>query len=148
MIYRPKRDLWIAVIINLACLLELGMGVFLAGAAILSHQPALWMPAMLTASVGLILAWVWFRSYYEVTQADLVIRFGPLRFTLPLEELINVHSVCRLKADVGWGLAWSLDRVRIRCQGRMFPVWISPADKLAFIQDLLRARPDLKVTED
>jgi hypothetical protein len=148
MVYRPKRDLWIAAVVIFAALLELGMGLFLTGAAFFSRQPALLIPAALTGSIGLLLSWCCLGSYYEVTDADLLIHCGPLRFQLALEELIDVHSTKRLKADFGWGLAWSLDRVRIRCRRRMLPFWISPADKAAFIQDLIRARPDLKVSED
>ena len=148
MIYRPKRDLWVALIIILACLVELGMGISVLAHAILSHQPALLVPAALCGGVGLLLAWLWFGSSYELTETELVIRFGPLRFTLPLEGVIDVHATDRLKADFGWGLAWSLDRVRIRFRGRLLPFWISPDDKQAFLEDLMRVRPDLKVTED
>ena len=69
-------------------------------------------------------------------------------WTLPLDAIEEVYSTSRLKADVGWGLAWSLDRMRIKCRGRMLPFWISPDDKAGFIAELLRAQPGLKVIED
>jgi hypothetical protein len=116
--------------------------------AIEKQQPGILVPAAVLMAVAFFLLWIWSSSSYEITETDLVIQFGPLQWYLPLETIEEVHSTSRLKPDLGWGLAWSLDRMRIKARGRLLPFWISPDDKAGFIVELLRAHPGLKVIED
>lgn len=148
MIYPPKRDLWLVMIILLVGLIFFGLACFLLVKFILTREPLLWVPALIMAAVGGLLMWFMLGTYYEITDKDLLIRLGPLRWKLSLETIVDVYSTTRLQADFGWGLAWSMDRLRIKCRGRVMPFWISPEDKAAFIAELVRVRPGLNVTED
>jgi hypothetical protein len=148
LIYSPKRDSWVAVLILTIGAIQLSGACLLLVSAIRMHQPGILVPAAVLMAVAFFLVWIWSSSSYEITETDLVIRFGPLHWTVPLETIEEVYSTGRLKADVGWGLAWSIDRMRIKCRGRLLPFWISPDDKAGFIAELFRAHPGLKVIED
>jgi hypothetical protein len=148
MTYPPKRDLWILVLLILVCLLQFGGALICLGAAAWKHEPGLAIPGFVLATAGSMLLWMLFGSAYEVTATHLILRVGPLRWRLPLDTMADIYSTSRLHHDFGWGLAFSLDRVRITCRDRSLPFWISPEDKAGFIAELARARPDLKVTSD
>ncbi len=148
MIYSPKRDWWVAALILASGAIQLSGACLLVVVAIRMHQPGIVVPAAVLMAVAFFLLWIWSSSSYEITEIDLVIQVGPLRWTVPLETIEEVYSTSRLKADLGWGLAWSLDRMRVKARGRLLPFWISPDDKAGFIGELLRAHPGLKVIED
>jgi hypothetical protein len=148
MMYSPKRDWWVAVLILTIGAIQLSGACLLVFAAIRMHEPGILVPAAVLMAVAFFLLWIWSSSSYEIIENDLVIRFGPLHWTVPLETIEEVYSTTKLKADLGWGLAWSLDRMRVKARGRLLPFWISPDDKASFIAELVRAQPGLKVIED
>jgi hypothetical protein len=148
MIYSPKRDWWVATLMMTIGAIQFSGGCLLVLAAIRMHQPGVLVPAAVLIVVAMFVFWIWSSSSYEISETDLDICFGPLHWIVPLDTIEEIYTTRRLKADVGWGLAWSLDRVRIKARGRLFPFWISPDDKAGFIAELLRIRPGLKVVED
>ena len=104
--------------------------------------------ALQAGSVLVIVLWVALGSGYEIDERDIHLRLGPMRWRLPLDSIEDVYSTCRFHHDFGWGLALSFDRLRIKCRDRWLPFWISPEDKAAFIAELRRANPYMKVTQD
>lgn len=148
MIYPPKKDMWVFALL-------MTVSVFLCGGAVLlvvrffwKHEPFLWVPGVILGSAGGMLVWILAGSVYEITETDLILRLGPLRWRLRLEAIEEVYSTTKLQNDIGWGLALSSDRIRIKCRDRFMPFWISPEDKSGFIAELVRSRPGVKVTED
>lgn len=148
MVYGPKRDGWVTALMMAAAAIQLGGACLLVVAAIRMGQPITLMPAAILMTVGLLLLWIWTAASYEISEVDLEIWFGPLHWVVPLDAIEEVYATRRLKADLGWGLAWSIDRMRIKARGRLLPFWISPEDKSGFIAELVRARPGLKIIED
>jgi len=148
MLYHPKRDWWVAIVMLIIGAIQLTVACLMVVAAIRMDQPGILVPATVVLTVAMFLFWIWSASSYEISEHDLEICFGPLHWVVPLETIEEVFSTRRLKADLGWGLAWSLDRVRIKARGRLLPFWISPDDKAGFISELVRVRPGLKVIED
>jgi hypothetical protein len=148
MIYPPKRDLWLLALLILICLLLFAGAFLLVGASFWKRVPGLWVPGIILGTVGTLLLWFLVGSFYEITESHLILGLGPLRWRLPLDTIAEVYSTSRFHHDFGWGLAFSLDRLRINCRDRLLPFWISPEDKAGFIAELVGARPDLKVTSD
>jgi hypothetical protein len=106
------------------------------------------IPAIALAAVAAMLVWSWVAAWSEITPTTLVIRFGPFRWTIPLESIAEVRSVSRFIVRPAWGLAWSLDRVYIKCRDRPLPYCISPGDKPGFLAELRRMRPGAIFSED
>jgi|SRR6516162_1694473 hypothetical protein len=148
MIYSAKRDVWILVLLLLVSTFLLGGGMLLVGAFFWKRVPFLWVPGVILTGVGSLVLWVALGSGYEIDERDIHLRLGPMRWRLPLDSIEDVYSTCRFHHDFGWGLALSFDRLRIKCRDRWLPFWISPEDKAAFIAELRRANPYMKVTQD
>jgi hypothetical protein len=148
MTYPPKRDLWIVVLISLVAAVEVGVGGIIIAAAVRVRQPLLTLSGCLLVSVGGLIVWIFMSCHYEITADSVLIRFGPLRFALPIDSIVEVHSTSRFKVEFAWGLAWSIDRLVIKCQGRRMPYSISPEGKAAFVGELVRIRPGVKVFQE
>jgi hypothetical protein len=154
MVYPAKKDWWIRILVPLAAamLLFAGFGIpLLLSAANAPAPPApvfllIGLAFVLEAVLGVVLLWAFFSSSYAITETDLVIRFGPFRWRIPLDSIAEVKPKRGLSSDFGWGLAWSLDRVLIRrrkANGRLalMAIAISPRDKATFVEELLQAAP-------
>jgi Bacterial PH domain len=148
MIYPAKRDVWISVLLMLVSLVQLSGALLLVGTFFWKHVPHLWVPGVILANVGGLLLWILLGTRYEIGEKYLVLRLGPLRWRLPLEAITEVYSTSRFHNDFGWGLALSMDRVRITFRNRWLPFWISPENKTDFIAELKRANPHVQVVQD
>jgi hypothetical protein len=148
MTYPAKRDVWISMLLMLISLVQLGVACLLVGAYFWKQVPHLWVPGVILANVGALLLWILLGTRYEIGEHDLILRLGPLRWKLGLDTIVEIYSTNRLRNDFGWGLALSLDRVRIKCRNRWLPFWISPESKTDFIAELRRANPHVQVVQD
>lgn len=143
MLYPSKRDKWIVLLILPAFVYMIGAGLCLIVLPVLGVLP----PWLLISGVSLLatggfLLWCFLSSSAEITTTDLIVRFGPARWTVPLENITAVEPKVGLSAD-WWvfGLAWSTDRVLIRYRKRngrpaLFGLAISPRDKNEFLDEL------------
>jgi hypothetical protein len=107
----------------------------------------------LLVGLGILLLWAFFAASLEITGDDLRIRFGLLRWNIPLQALVEVvPKKSMFSHDWGLNFAFSLDRVSIKYRKKSwrmaFPLIVSPRDKYAFLLALAEARPDLEVAED
>ena len=106
-----------------------------------SPQPAtwvLWLPAILTVLVAVIVVWVVLSTYYEFDGNGLVARSGPFSWRIPLKEI----SAVRESNSVRSGPALSMDRLEI-AYGNGRVLLISPEDKAGFLAALHRRAPQL-----
>ncbi len=147
MLYKSKRDGWVvgcALVVGVASLC--GMVTILT-AAFYAREALLVIPAIALAAVATILVWCWFAAWSEITPTTLGLRFGPFRWKIPVESIAEVRSVNGFIVRPAWGLAWSLDRIYIKCLNRPLPYCISPDDKSGFLAELRRMRPEAIFTE-
>ena len=96
--------------------------------------------------VGLAL-WACYKTRYEITSADLIARFGPIKEKVSLSTVVEVFPTHNPLS----ALAPSLDRLRInyrRKSGKMWFTLISPEDKEGFVHDLASAAPHLRSAEN
>jgi hypothetical protein len=141
MTYPSKKDWWITPVV----LLMPVVGVFLLYLAITQAAPFLaLLPGLILSAVGGLILWVYFSTSCDITPADLIVRFGPLQWTIPLEGITQVERKKGMSPDWAWGVAWSLDRVVVKYRKRngrraLLGVAISPEDKEGFLRELADA---------
>jgi len=78
--------------------------------------------------------WSFYGTSYTLGADQLLIRSGPFRFRVALGEITSVAP----SRDPRSSPACSLDRLEIRYRGDQSRMLISPADKPAFLEALLR----------
>ena len=110
--------------------------------------PVLLAGLVLSAVGGLVL-WAYCSTSYDITPPNIIVRFSPLRWTIPLEGITQVERKKGMSPDWAWGEAWSLDRVVIKYRkrnGRMalLGVAVAPEDKDGFLRELAEALPGLQ----
>lgn len=105
------------------------------------------VPAVVMVPVTLVLGgglplWVLLGTRYELTPGRLLIRCGPFRWTVPLEEIRAVEPTRNPLSSP----ALSLDRLRID-YGRGSSVMISPRDQARFLAELDRYRSAARLSK-
>lgn len=152
MVYAAKKDWWARIILLPALSMifaGLGMPILL-----FNLLPApMFLVFFLEAALGVMMLWAFFHGAYEITESHLLVRFGPLRWRIPLDHLVEVVPKRGLGADVGFGLAWSADRLIVRyrkASGKKawFALAIAPEDKVGFLLELTEKAPQLEVLPD
>ena len=98
------------------------------------------VPVTLVLGAGLPL-WVLLGTRYELTPGRLLIRCGPFRWAVPLEEIRAVEPTRNPLSSP----ALSLDRLRID-YGRGSSVMISPREKARFLAELDRYRATARLS--
>ncbi|WP_139490164.1 PH domain-containing protein [Brevibacillus dissolubilis] len=90
--------------------------------------------------VDVLCLWLWFGTYYVITDQELIVRAGPLHRRVPLCTIQMVrHTRIPISAP-----ALSLDRLEVRYQGGVVGcVVVSPDDQQAFIQALRQHNPSI-----
>jgi PH (Pleckstrin Homology) domain-containing protein len=142
MTYPSKKDWWITLLVLPAFVLMPGVGVVLLYLAITQAAPLpILLPGLILSAVGGLILWAYFSTCCEITPSHLLVRFGPLRWTIPLEGITQVEQKKGMSPDWAWGVAWSLDRVVIKYHKRngrraLLGVAISPEDKEGFLREL------------
>ena len=106
-VFRSKVDWWIRVLLGLAI-----AGTFVAcGAVILERtDPIATTVTILACIAGLALfLWVLFGTVYTVDRGTLIVRAGPVRWKIPIDEITAVEATRSPLSSP----ALSLDRLRI-----------------------------------
>ena len=141
-VYPSKRDWWIEILLLLAA-----AGTAAAAAGVWFSPESLGVRVGMTvvsAATAAFVLWVLYGTAYTLTDEQLVVRSGPLRWTVPLaaiEEVFPTHNP--LSAP-----ACSLDRLHIRRNDSRRWLLISPDAKAAFLRDLAVRSPGLTVEGD
>lgn len=127
MVYRSKVDAWIALLVGGGALVSVFVGAML----LWQGQRLGWLVMLLMPGLLRLMAWP---IDYEITDSELVIRAGVMRWRVPLAAIVNVEPTRNPLSSP----AWSLDRLRVRWRrgARIRWIQISPEDKLAFLLEL------------
>jgi hypothetical protein len=144
MTYAPKRDWWVSGLVVPAAALQVVVGLTLIGAAVAVDQPLLLLVAAVALAAGGLLLWAFFGTSYEVTPEVLRVRFGPLRWRIPVEAVAEVTASNSVFGPPAWGVAWSLDRLFLRYRKRngklaLLRLAIAPRDQAGFVRELAAA---------
>lgn len=121
----------------------MGVGLPLSLALMLLANGALhgalpwWTSLPLLLAIGLVV-WLLTTTSYAFEGAVLLVRCGPLRWRVPLEQIYSVRETGSARSAP----AMSLDRLEIRFADDDCML-ISPRDKAAFLRELHRQAPQL-----
>ena len=136
--FQSKRDGWPAGVLAGA-----GLGLALGGVAA-ANTAETWdlraLGSVLLIGAVLVL-WVLAGTYYLVTESDLVVRCGPLRWRIPLA---SIETIVPTREAAG-GPALSLDRFRVACRAPApAAILVSPAEREEFLDEVGRRAGHLK----
>jgi hypothetical protein len=152
MVHTAKRDRWVTWMMSAVLGMTAVFGALFLALAVLHAAPPLLFPGLLMAGVTLWLSRTFASTSYEIAPPLLLVRFWPLRWQIPLGDIVEVVPRRGLAVELSWGLAWSMDRLLVHYRKkngrRALPVAISPRDPVAFLRELTEAEPALEVTDE
>jgi hypothetical protein len=125
--FRSKIDGWF---IPLMVISVAGLIVALGG-VMLSPMPWFLRVIATVAIVAImyLLVAVFRNTYYEIVGTDLLVRSGPLKWTIPVADIQEITP----SRNILSAPALSLDRLKIRFGKRVF-ILVSPDDKDGFLR--------------
>ena len=145
MVYRSKKDLWLFGLVWAAVLAPLAVGLFnvVAPGGNVELGWTLVRVGVVTAAVVLLTT---YPLEYEIAAGELVARSGVMRWRAALSSIQEV----RPSRNPASAPAWSLDRLRVEYikDGSTRTLHVSPADKAAFLRDLVESTPGLELRGD
>ena len=125
--FRSKIDGWFIPIMVISFA---GLVVALGG-VMLSPMP--WFVRVIATiaivAIMYLLVAITRNTYYEIIGTDLLVRSGPLKWTIPIAEIREITP----SRNIMSAPALSLDRLKIRFGKRVF-VLVSPEDKDGFLR--------------
>ena len=121
-VYKSKVDMWLVGILVLSLFAALS-GVVIAGMEDGFMRMA--QAGFIMLGVMGFVAWIFLDTAYTLDGRDLIIRSGPFRWRIAVDEITSVES----------GPALSMDRLEV-VYGKGKRIAISPADKEKFLADL------------
>ncbi len=143
-IYFPsKRDWWIVGLIWLGIIVSVvgGLVPLVVGAASLIE---IVMLGSLVLGMDSLMLWVLYGTDYTVMPDRLIIRCGPVSFSV---TLTGIESIIPTRSP--WSSpACSLDRLKIVYGASQQTVMISPADKAGFLSAIVQQCPTLVILHD
>jgi hypothetical protein len=141
-VFEPKRDTWIVALIWVGALF------CVYGALVQFTTPGpLLLRLVVLLSLGIaavFMVWILYRIDYTLTDDDLVIRCGPVRYRVPLARIDCVQPSRNPLSSP----APSLDRLLIKWDDGRKRIIISPARKTEFLRELERRCDQLAMEGD
>jgi formate/nitrite transporter FocA (FNT family) len=156
--YPAKKDLWAVCLIALIVLAFIGFGIFFM--AMPARNATSVGGGILFLLVGLFFLWTLLATTLEITSSHVVIRWGPLRWRIRIDEVVEAVSTSSVWLALGGThvrFALSADAVLIKYRKKNGKKWlgfiepavlISPQDKTGFLQVLAEASPNLEQSGD
>ena len=143
MLYVAKKDTWI---ICMLCTLTLSMLVCGVACFAMAHPVTLFYGLFLVGT-GAIPLWCLCDTSYEISATQLIVRCGPFRRHVPLEDINHVQPSSSIRYVFfggirGFRLTLSSDALLIKHSRANHSPWmlvICPDDKPAFLADLAHA---------
>ncbi len=131
-VYASKIDAWLVAVL----LVVMAACGFALVQALAVSSPAAWLTAAFIAGTGIGLPlWLLRTTRYTLDGAQLGIRPGPFKWTIPLADITAIAATSNPAASP----ALALDRLRIT-YGVGRSVMISPRNKAQFMRDIETAR--------
>ena len=125
---------------------DLLLTIFVWGAMIISFIPivigainvsqVLWIMCVMWILLIAFVAWLWFGTYYEFKDKFLLVCSGPIK------EKYYYPNITLIKSSHAYwsSTALSIDRLEVHYKGHL-KGYISPKDKITFVEDLRKRCP-------
>jgi hypothetical protein len=126
--FRSKRDSWLVTGLLVAAICMASVAVVLTLARPAPRWLAISVSALLLVAAAFVV-WVLSATSYRISDTTLLIRCGPLRRKLDLDDVDAITPSHDLLA----GPALSLDRLRVIYRGSTVGVLVSPQDRDGFL---------------
>lgn len=138
--FPSKKDTWLAAVL----LAALGLSCVSLTASFLAPEPApgLGVIVGILIAAALFVAWTWVATDYTLTSDELLVRSGPFRWRVRLDEVQEIRPTRNPLSSP----ALSLDRLEVRYNRGM--LLISPADKDGFLRGLVARASHLDLRGD
>ena len=126
--FRSKRDPWLVAVLLVAAI-SMAMAALVL---VLARPKPAWLAFTLSALLlvaAALVVWALSATSYRIGSSTLLIRCGPLRRELDLEQVDAITPTRNVLA----GPALSLDRLRVMHRGSRTGILLSPLDRDAFL---------------
>ncbi len=141
--FPSKRDWWIVGLIWLGIIVSVMGGlipIMLDGAS----WPEILVMASVVFGMDVLMVWVLYGTGYTIAPDRLIIRCGPLAFSVILNGIVSI-----IPTRSPWSSpACSLDRLKINYGVSRQTVMISPEDKAGFLSAIVQQCPTLEIHHD
>jgi PH (Pleckstrin Homology) domain-containing protein len=145
-VFLSKRDSWLELPLIAAAIFPFLIAAFVGFQAARGVAP--WEAAVIVTAIvvviGPLIVWlpwsIWRNTSYTFTATTLIVKSGPFRWTVPLEQIREVVPSRSLLAAP----ALSRDRLWVRTGSFATSMLLSPADKPAFLAALRDREPALR----
>lgn len=136
-----KKDLWLSILLWLA---SIGPAIGLIAAYLTGdlNVIALIICVSVLGIVSLFLIWIWFTTYYIISDVELIIAYGPFKKKIPFDSIISIKKSHNPLA----GPALSLHRIEIMYNTYNM-TYISPVDRESFIEKLAQKCPQVNLKQ-
>jgi hypothetical protein len=130
--FQSKKDLWLGLLIWIP----------IGGGLMTSLMNGGWFIKGLLLTTSCLVAWIWFVTYYYISDDLLMIRCGPFKEKIKIED---IKSIKKTRNPIS-SAALSLDRMEIR-YGDYGMTIISPKHEEEFINLLIKQNKaiDIKI---
>ena len=144
MVYHSKKDLWLVIVMTLGFVTPLVIGLIIIAKGSGAERNIGWIVIAASMAIAALMLWLSYPLYYEIGKTRLLVRCGPMRWDIPLENIDEVYPTRNPLASP----ASSLDRLAVGYQerGARKSVLISPQDKSSFLRELAAVAPDLQIS--
>jgi hypothetical protein len=136
-VYPTKRDTRLVAVLWGAVVVLLGAFLFLWSTS--EPLASRMVMTILFGTVAALILWITYGTQYILTARELLIRSGPFRWRISLQEITEVFPTSNPLS----GPACSLDRLCVRYGAARRSILISPQDKEAFLGELIVREPGL-----
>jgi hypothetical protein len=132
-----KKDTWLLPCFGVIILVMISSCVlYIRSSGIADSIPFF----LITVIVSGLLLWVWFGTYYVITEDTLIAKSGPFKWSIPLRKIKSVKTSNNPISSP----ALSLKRIEIK-YGQFRTVYISPIDREEFTILLQKRCPNVEI---
>ena len=133
MYFTSKKDVVLGVIVW-GAVVSCSLPFFLEGSLI---------ALLITAIIGALFGWAWFKTGYEVTEKELIVKTGFTKAVIPIDSIYKLTKTYNPASAP----ALSFSRIEVLYNKGMGLALLSPKDRRGFIELLLSKNPAITVDE-